>query len=107
MRCFSSWRLVGSLALVAACVALAPIVLEATGVLPHSWELRDGWFAARPAAVNFEGISAFVFLIAGSIAILIVLTQFVRSLAIAQRLARRQLVIQGWHLEQLINPMRD
>ena len=86
---------------------VGPIVLEVAGVLPRSWELNDGWLAVRPPAVSFEGVSAFVFLIAGSIAALVVLSQFVRSLAITQRTARRQLVIQGWHLGQLINPMRD
>jgi hypothetical protein len=73
-------------------------------VFPSTWALRDGAYIAEPYAVTIDGTSGYVFLIAGSLGILVVLSQFVRSLAIKQRDARRQLEIQAWHLAHLIKP---
>jgi hypothetical protein len=79
-----------------------PLVLEATGVWASSWEIANGRFVAHPSAVDFSGTAANVFLIVGSIAIVIVMPLFVRSIAIALRASRRQLEVQAWHLGQLI-----
>jgi len=85
---------------------VVPVILEALGVLPSTWAVRDGTYIAQPYAITFDGTSASVFLVAGSLAILVVLSQFVRSLAIKQRDGRRQLEMQAWHLGQLIRPAR-
>jgi len=81
---------------------VAPLVLEATGVWSSTWSIADGRFVAEPSAVAFEATAATAFLISVSIAIIIVLTMFVRRLAISQRTGRRQLEMQAWHLAQLI-----
>jgi hypothetical protein len=79
-----------------------PLVLEATGVWSATWWLVDGGIVTRPAAIELAGLAGNVLLIGGSIAVVVVTSLYVRSLAIAQRAAARQLEIQAWHLRQLL-----
>jgi len=79
-----------------------PLVLEATGVWSSTWWLVDGGIVTRPAAIELAGVAGKVLLIGGSLAVVIVTSLYVRSLALAQRAAARQLEIQAWHLRQLL-----
>jgi hypothetical protein len=81
---------------------LTPIVLEALGVWRSTWNITGGQFVADPTGIEFSDPGAKVFLIATTISTLIIFPMFVRSLAISQRTARRQLEIQAWHFHHLI-----
>jgi len=81
---------------------LAPLALEAAGLWERTWWLSAGTVVTRPTALDLSGAPAAVYLILGGVMVIIVTSLFVRSLALGQRAAQRQLVIQAWHLEQLL-----
>jgi len=81
---------------------LVPIVLEAAGVWSSTWQIAAGRFIAEPTAIVFDGVAASAFLISVTVASVIVIPLFVRSLAVSQRTGRHQLEVQAWHLEHLI-----
>ncbi|MBA2544863.1 MAG: protein kinase [Deltaproteobacteria bacterium] len=85
---------------------LVPMALELAGVWSNTWQITDGQLVIDPGALDFSGAGAKVFLIGITAATAIVFPLFVRSLAIAQRAARRQLEIQAWHFQHLIPEAR-
>jgi eukaryotic-like serine/threonine-protein kinase len=81
---------------------LIPLALEATGFWERTWWLAGGTVVTRPTAIDLSGTPAAIYLIVGGAAIIVVTSLYVRSIALAQRAAQRQLDIQAWHLEQLL-----
>ncbi|MBA2542790.1 MAG: protein kinase [Deltaproteobacteria bacterium] len=81
---------------------LAPFVLELAGVWSSTFDIVGNQIVVTSEAVHLEREGVLVFLmVAGSI-LLVVMPLFVRSMAVAQRAARRQVEIQVWHLQQLL-----
>jgi serine/threonine-protein kinase len=81
---------------------LVPLALEAAGLWEPTWELSGGKLVISSSAVNLDGAPAVVLLVLANVATLLAMTLLVRSLAVAQRAAQRQLEIQAWHLGQLL-----
>ena len=81
---------------------LVPLALEAAGLWERTWWLTAGTVVTRPTAIDLTGTPAAVYLVLGGAAIIVATSLYVRSIALAQRAAQRQLDIQAWHLEQLL-----
>jgi len=81
---------------------LVPLALEAAGFWERTWWLTGGTVVTRPSAIDLSGTPGAIFLIVGGAAVIVVTSLYVRSIALAQRAAQRQLDIQAWHLEQLL-----
>jgi hypothetical protein len=92
------WTVIASMA----SGVVVPLVLEALGVWEHTWDLSGGKFTAWSSVMHFEGVPALVFLIGASIAMIVGMGLFARSLAESRRAANRQLEIQAWHLGHLL-----
>ena len=82
---------------------LAPVALELAGLLPATWEIRDGTLVIHSAALRItDGVPTYAFLLGGTLLVLVVTIQHVARLAWAHLDARRTLVNQAWHLQQLL-----
>jgi serine/threonine protein kinase len=79
-----------------------PIALELTGVWHRTWQVTHGQLVVDPGVLDFSGAGTPIFLVGITLATAVVFPLFVRSLAISQRTARRQLEIQAWHFQHLI-----
>jgi hypothetical protein len=81
---------------------LAPIVLEGLGLWERTWNVANNQFTSKSSVVDLEKEGVALFLVVAGCILLTVMPMFVRSMAIAQREARRRVEIQVWHLEQLL-----
>ncbi len=81
---------------------LAPVLLEAAGLWTQTWDVVDHQFRVTSPVVHFEREGVGLFLVLAGSILLVVMPMFVRSIAIAQRDARRAVEIQAWHLKQLL-----
>ena len=81
---------------------LLPIVLELWGVLPMTWELRDGTLVSHAGALVLEGASSVWMIVVASVVTIIIAGVHGAVVAKAYRGAQRQLVTQTWHLRQLL-----
>jgi hypothetical protein len=92
------WTLVTTIVL----AFLAPIVLEGTGVLPLTWEIRDGALISHAGALELGGSSSATMVVVASLATIVVAGIHAASIAKASRHAQHLLVTQAWHLRQLL-----
>ena len=81
---------------------VAPIALEAAGVLTRTWELTGGKLLTWSASLEWHGGLAVAFLIVANLTTFVVIGLFARSLADSRREAHRKVEIQRWHLAQLV-----
>jgi serine/threonine-protein kinase len=81
---------------------MIPFGLEVIGAIPATWQLVDGGLLSRGYAMRVHGPPALVTLaIASSATVVMAGIQSVK-LARASREAQHRLVIQAWHLRQLL-----
>jgi hypothetical protein len=81
---------------------LAPIGLEAAGAIPSTWILVEGGMLLRSDAVRVDGASAVVSIVAATLATVVMAGVLSVRLARANRDAQHRLVVQAWHLRQLL-----
>ncbi len=81
---------------------LVPIGLEALGTLRSTWVLVDGGMLLRGDAVRVDGAPAVSSLVLASVAITVMAGVLSAKLARANRDAQHRLVVQAWHLRQLL-----
>ncbi len=81
---------------------LAPIALEAAGLLGPTWSLSHGTLVTQPSAISIGGAPTVVLLLVGNVAVLIVGVLLSRGLARSRRDAQRRLEIHAWHLAQML-----
>jgi predicted benzoate:H+ symporter BenE len=81
---------------------LVPIGLELVDVLTRTWELRDGMLVSHAGALELQGSSSVTMVVVGSVATIAVAGIHNAVTAKAYRSAQRQLVMQTWHLRQLL-----
>jgi serine/threonine-protein kinase len=81
---------------------VAPLALEAAGVLGSTWRVRDGAIELHSTVVQIGGMATQIMLIAGTLAGIVVAGLFSRGLVIAHRDAIHQLQVQRWRLMQLV-----
>ena len=81
---------------------LAPIVLELQGILPRTWEIKDGALISHAGALSLEGNPTLAMLVAASVITISIAGVHAARIYRAGRDAQRQLVMQAWHLRQLL-----
>ena len=81
---------------------IAPIVLELSGVLTKTWELANGMLISHAGALELKGASSVTMVVVASVATIAVAGVHAAVTAKAYRGAQRQLVMQTWHLRQLL-----
>jgi hypothetical protein len=81
---------------------LVPLGLEELGVLRETWDLRDGGLISYANGMDVStGAAVFVVILASIATILMAGIQSTR-VARANRAAQHLLVMQAWHLRQLL-----
>ena len=81
---------------------LVPISLEMQGVIPITWEIRDGSLISHAGALVVHGLPTVVMVLTASLATILIAGIHAAALAGASRTAQHQLVAQAWHLRQLL-----
>jgi serine/threonine-protein kinase len=81
---------------------VAPLVLEALGVLDTTWRVDHDQFMFRSTVVHFGGVASEVLLIAGPVGGIVIAAMFSAVIARARRDAIQQLELQSWRLMQLV-----
>ncbi len=81
---------------------LVPIGLEATGAIPSTWSLVEGGMMLRSDAVRVDGPPAVASIVLATVATVVMAGVLAVKLARANRDAQHRLVIQAWHLRQLL-----
>ncbi len=84
---------------------MLPFVIEWIGVLPTSWWLGDDRLVIDSTIVRSDGPAVSVGLIITNLAFVMVFTLLVASVNRERRKAERAMLVQSWHLEQLL-PVR-
>jgi serine/threonine-protein kinase len=89
---------------IAICVMgfVAPLVLEALGVLSRTWRVEPEQFVFRSTVVHLGGVASEVFLIAVTVGGIVVAGVLSWALAATRRDALQQIEIQRWRLMQLV-----
>jgi len=83
-----------------------PLVLEAQGLLPTTWDLRDGGLFSHAGALVISGTPTAILVIGATVATVIVAGIHAAALGRSNRSAQQQLVMQAWHLRQLLPAAR-
>jgi serine/threonine-protein kinase len=81
---------------------LVPLGLEELGVLRETWDLRDGGLISYANAMDVSAGSAVFVVILASIATILMAGIQSTRVARANREAQHRLVMQAWHLRQLL-----
>jgi serine/threonine-protein kinase len=81
---------------------LIPIGLEAAGAIPTTWSLVDNALVLRGYGVRVDGPPAVISIVLATVATVVMAGILSSRLARANRDAQHQLVIQAWHLRQLL-----
>ncbi len=81
---------------------LIPIALEAARVIPSTWSLAPGKLLLHGAAVRVDGLPAVVSILLATVATIVMAGILSARLARVSRDAQHRLVIQAWHLRQLL-----
>jgi serine/threonine-protein kinase len=89
---------------IAICVTafVAPLVLEALGVLGATWHVDQDQFVFRSTMVHLGGVASEVLVIAAPIVSIVLAGVLSWALAVARRDALEQLELQSWRLMQLV-----
>lgn len=82
--------------------AVLPQALEWAGVIQQTTRISEGHFLLESAIFGTGGSLGVVSLFAANTVFLIVVTRFAVMLATDRRAAQRSLIIQAWHLHQLL-----
>ena len=84
-----------------------PLILEAGGLLPKTWELRDGGMFSHAEALVISGTPTMILVIGATLATVIIAGIHAAALGRSNRRAQQQLVMQAWHLSQLLPTARS
>jgi serine/threonine-protein kinase len=79
-----------------------PLVLELIGIIPPTFQLREGGILMKSNAMDFGGKAAVATLLLASTATIVNSAIQSTVLGRANRAAQHKLVIQAWHLSQLL-----
>jgi hypothetical protein len=80
----------------------APFALDVLGVFPHTWTVSASGVTTHGSVFVTGGSSGAALLIAGSIAAILVVAFYTLGVARDRRDAQHSLMIQAWHLRQLL-----
>ena len=78
------------------------IALEVRGVLTPGWEIRDGVLAIHGLALEITSGTTLMLLFVASVATIVMAGVHAAATYRAGRQAQQQLVMQAWHLQQLL-----
>jgi hypothetical protein len=79
-----------------------PIALEGLELLPMTWEIREGALISHAGALELGGSSSVTMVFVASLATIVIAGLHAATIAKSSRQAQRQLVMQAWHLRQLL-----
>jgi len=79
-----------------------PLLLEAIGVLAPTWKRTEGGILTWGTILDTHDLASQAMIVAGSVAMVIGIAMYARTVNRDRRVAQRQLHIQAWHLQQLI-----
>ena len=79
-----------------------PVALEIAGVLPRTWEITGGMLVSHAGALELEGAASVTLVVVASLVTIVIAGIHAAVVAKAYRGAQRQLVMQTWHLRQLL-----
>ncbi|MBL8685357.1 MAG: serine/threonine protein kinase [Myxococcales bacterium] len=82
--------------------ALAPVVLELVGLVPRSFEFRDGALVLLPRAVELSPTATLAFLLAASAAMVLTPTLVAGRIRDQLSDAEKKLFLQAWQLRQAV-----
>jgi hypothetical protein len=96
-------------ALIAAILAgfVAPLVLEQLGWAAMTWEIRNGELVSHAGAIVVEGKPTVALVVAASLVTIAMAGIHSAAIARANQHAQHQLVMQAWHLRQLLPARRQ
>ena len=81
---------------------LLPLVCEQLGLVAPTWQVVEGAVISTSHAIHIGGLPTMVFVVGGSLVIIMVAVMHAGALARANLQAQHQLVTQAWQLRQLI-----
>ncbi|HWO26829.1 MAG TPA: protein kinase [Kofleriaceae bacterium] len=81
---------------------LIPIALEGAGVIASTWSFVEGGMLLQSGAVRVHGVEAIVSILLATVATVVMAGLLSLKLARTNRDAQQRLVIQAWHLRQLL-----
>ncbi|MGE5183924.1 MAG: hypothetical protein ACM31C_17760, partial [Acidobacteriota bacterium] len=81
---------------------LVPVVLEWLHVIAPTWGVEGGRVVSMSTMIVIRGASTSTLLVATNLIAIFAIALFANALARSRRDAQRQLVIQAWHLRQLL-----
>ena len=81
--------------------------LEVRGVLSPAWEIRDGMLISHSRGLDINASSTLMLLFIASVATIAMAGVHAAATYRAGRQAQQQLVVQAWHLRQLLPAARD
>jgi serine/threonine-protein kinase len=81
---------------------LAPIALEAAGLLDTTWEMKDGGLLSHAGALAVNGRPTVTLVVLASLATIIIAGVHASRIARTNREAQHLLMTQAWHLRQLL-----
>jgi eukaryotic-like serine/threonine-protein kinase len=81
---------------------LVPIGLEAAGAIPSTWAFVEDGMLLRSGAVRIHGVQSIVSIVLATVATVVMAGLLSLKLARTNRDAQQRLVIQAWHLRQLL-----
>ena len=79
-----------------------PLILEARGLIPKTWDLRDGGLFSHAEALVIRGTPTVILVIGATLATVAIAGIHAAALGRSNRNAQQQLVTQAWHLSQLL-----
>ena len=79
-----------------------PIALEVAGVFSRTWEIKNSSLISHAGALELDGAPTLILLIGASIATIVIAGIHAARIYRSGREANRQLVMQSWHLRQLL-----
>ena len=79
-----------------------PFVLEMTGVVPRAYAMEGGQFLVLPRATGFPALQTMLFLFVTSVAMVVIPGVMMGRMRDALTAAERRLLLQAWHLRQLV-----
>jgi serine/threonine-protein kinase len=81
---------------------VAPLLLEAAGVIGSTWQVQEGVITFHSTSFRLGGMATQAMLIGGPLFGIVAIGLFSRAMAISRREAIHQLQLQTWRLKQLV-----
>ena len=89
-----------------AAAVLGPVGLELSGVFPRTFNFHDGVISTVSQFYILHGSISELVLVLANVVVIAICVRFMIALSTNRELAHRKLLIQAWHLEQMLPAKR-